>query len=514
VTQQKGAFEGRIGGGDGLEIQAEAEVRAEQERHRLLAGLPQLGRLLEQEGIQRLLLDYPRSWVSDALRGLLAERRGRLKAGEEAEIWAVDSERWETKAREKLEDRERPRLVRVINATGVVLHTNLGRAPLGRLACDRLQDLAGAYTNLEFDLQRRERGSRQSLLESALCAVTGAEAALVVNNNAAAVMLMLQAMSAGREVILSRGELVEIGGSFRMPEVMEVAGVRLREVGTTNRTHLRDYEQAISAETGLLLKVHRSNFVIEGFVKEVEAEALVELGHRRGVSVMVDQGSGMLMEPPAHWGERGWSVRALHRAGVDVVTWSGDKLFGGPQCGVITGKAFWIKKAAKLPIARALRVDKLTLAALEATVQVYAYGDDVAWRDIPVLSALSTDAEALYEQAELWVQRWRDPLKRGGWSLSWEKAEARVGGGSLPALTLPTARLCLGSEVHSVSLFEGSLRARTIPIIGLLDRGCLWLDLRTWLSGDAEVVLCLFEEMAEAREGLQSHREKRPHREK
>ncbi len=491
MTQQKDAKQEK---GD-----IEPPSLADEEKRRRLAGLPQLGRLLEQQSIQELWVAYPRAWVVDALRELLADWRSRLLAGERTEVWSVEAEDWARHAMEKLKQREQPRFVRVINATGVVLHTNLGRAPLARVACERLQQLAGSYTNLEFDLQRRERGSRQSLLASALCAITGAEAALVVNNNAAAVMLMLQAMSAGREVILSRGELVEIGGSFRMPEVMAVAGARLREIGTTNRTHLRDYEQAINAETGLLLKVHRSNFVIEGFVKEVDVGALVELGGLRGLPVMVDQGSGMLMEPPTEWGERGWSVRALHQSGVDVVTWSGDKLFGGPQCGVITGKASWIKKAAKLPIARALRVDKLTLAALEATVQVYARGDAYAWREIPVLSALSEDERVLYAQAESWVQMWRVPLAQRGWLLAWEKAEARVGGGSLPALTRPTARLCLGSEVHSVPSFEASLRARNIPILGVLERGRLWLDLRTWLPGDAEVLSRLFEEMAEDR---------------
>ncbi|MCB9643307.1 MAG: L-seryl-tRNA(Sec) selenium transferase [Myxococcales bacterium] len=469
-----------------------------------LGELPQVGRLLEQEGLQALLADYPRSWLVDALREELAFWRERLLQGADEEVWPLGSARWVEVVQTRLEKRSRPRFLRVINATGVVLHTNLGRAPLARSVAERVLSLGSSYSNLEFDLVQRTRGSRQSLVEDLLCEVTGAEAALVVNNNAAAVMLMLQTVASGREVILSRGEMVEIGGSFRMPDVMASAGSTLREVGTTNRTHLRDYEQAINDQTGLLLKVHRSNFVVEGFVKEVAIQDLMALGAKRGLPVMIDQGSGMLVELPDGWGDKSWSLRGLHQQGADLVTWSGDKLFGGPQCGVITGKAAWIRKASKMPIARALRVDKLTLAALEATLQIYARGDEAAWSEIPILSALREESSTLCMRAEAWVQRWREPLERRGWSLTWEEAQARVGGGSLPGLSLPTARLCLRGGPISLNAFEMSLRERSVPIVGLLERGGFFLDLRTLLSGDEQELTLLFQELSGKQESQEA----------
>ena len=472
-----------------------------------------MGKLLACEEAVSLLGRYPREWVVEALRERLSRRRlalreGRGSQGEmegavcgEGEGLALEEVDWFAGVEEQLAGRARPHLRRVINGTGVVLHTNLGRAPLALVAQERLAALSGVYANVELDGSLMCRGSRQQAVSRRLCALTGAEAALVVNNNAAAVMLALQAMAGGREVILSRGEMIEIGGSFRMPDVMEAAGVILCEVGTTNRTHLADYERAVKEKTALLLKVHRSNFALEGFTKEVDIVELVELSRRVERPLMMDQGSGLMFSLPQGWPQE-WSIPALHAAGVEMTTWSGDKLLGGPQCGILTGRARWIERAAKLPLARAFRVDKLTLAALEATLQIYEQGEAAVIREIPIWSALRREAGALREEAERYVARWKAPLAAIGWHLAWLEGETQAGGGALPTLSLPTFRLSLHAKHLGAQAIASLFRNHTVPVLGLIERECFLLDLRTLLVGDLEEIDAILSHLPRASSGM------------
>ncbi|MBM4372930.1 MAG: L-seryl-tRNA(Sec) selenium transferase, partial [Deltaproteobacteria bacterium] len=363
-----------------------------------------------------------------------------------------------------------PSLVPVINATGVIIHTNLGRAPLGAGPLAALAAVAAWYSNLEYDLAAGTRGSRFAHLAGAFARVAGAEAALVVNNNAAAVLLALTALARGREVVISRGELIEIGGSFRIPDVMAAGGARLREVGTTNRTHLRDYEAALGPETALLMIAHRSNFTVEGFTAGVERAALVALGRPRGVPVYEDLGSGCLVDL-APLGIRGVdTVSAALAAGVDLVSFSGDKLLGGPQAGILLGRPELIARLRRHPLARALRPDRLTLAGLEAVLRDYLSGDP--WSRVPVLRMLSEPLAAVRARAE------RLALELAAQDLPVEVVEttARVGGGAAPDASLPSA----GVRVqNAAAALEAGLRAGRPPVLGRLEDAALILDLRT-----------------------------------
>jgi L-seryl-tRNA(Ser) seleniumtransferase len=334
----------------------------------LLSRIPKVDRILDQ-----LLGEEPpppRPVVVEAIRLTLAALRREVQAGS-AGAKDVTLPAVVARVRQELSRTLAFSLRRVVNGTGVVIHTNLGRSPLPPSVRQQLLDISFGYSNLEFDLKSGERGSRYSHVESLICELTGAEAALVVNNNAAAVLLALSSLAAGREAIVSRGELVEIGGSFRIPDVMRQSGAILREVGTTNRTHRRDYQAAIGAETGLLLKVHCSNFAVVGFTAEVSAAELVALGQEAGIPVMADVGSGNLVNLKGLLGCDEAPVREFIQAGVDLVTFSGDKLLGGPQTGIIAGKRGVIEPMKQHPLLRALRVDKMTLAALEGTLRLY-----------------------------------------------------------------------------------------------------------------------------------------------
>ncbi|HST88157.1 MAG TPA: L-seryl-tRNA(Sec) selenium transferase, partial [Ktedonobacterales bacterium] len=337
--------------------------------------------------------------------------------------------------RERLETADRPHLKRVINATGVVVNTNLGRAPLSEAAVRAMAEVARGYSNLEYDLEAGTRGSRQAHVRDPLRALTGAEDALAVNNNAAAVLVALAALAAGREVIVSRGELVEIGGGFRVPDVMRQSGARLVEVGTTNRTRARDYAEAITAETALLLAVHPSNFRVVGFTETPPLAALAALARERGIALMYDLGSGSLGDT-ARWGlAHEPTPRESIAAGADVVCFSGDKLLGGPQAGLIVGRAALLERIARHPLMRAVRIDKLTLAALEATLRQHAQG--VAEREVPVWHALASPLNELRQRAEAWA----GTLRAHGLVAAAVEGESTVGGGSLPGETLP-AVLC------------------------------------------------------------------------
>jgi L-seryl-tRNA(Ser) seleniumtransferase len=370
----------------------------------------------------------------------------------------------------------------VVNATGVVLHTNLGRSPLAPAAADAIREMASGYSDLELDLETGRRGSRLAALEGKLLALSGAEAAYACNNNAAAVLLALDSIARGREVIVSRGELVEIGGSFRIPEIMERASVRLVEVGTTNRTHPHDYARAIGPDTALLLKVHRSNFEQTGFVREVSLDELVAIGREHEVPVVEDLGSGTLLDLTA----RGFPAEAFApsrlRAGVDLVCFSGDKLLGGPQAGILLGRRSLVDAIRENPLARALRLDKLSLAALDWTLS--AYLDGRAETEIPVVRQLLASPDELEVLARGLAER-LEPLLRDGVSVQVERERAPVGGGSLPGYELETWVVALRGrrEVFSATRVAAELRTAETPVLTRVRDGAVLLDLRT-LTGD------------------------------
>jgi L-seryl-tRNA(Ser) seleniumtransferase len=376
----------------------------------------------------------------------------------------------------------RPHFRRVINASGVVVHTNLGRGLLCDSAAEAVREAALRYTNLEFDLETGRRGSRYSHVEPQLCRLCGAEAALVVNNNAAAVLLVLDTLCKGREVVVSRGELVEIGGSFRIPEVMEKSGCVLREVGTTNRTHPQDYERAVNENTAALMKVHSSNFRIIGFTAQAARVELAALARARGLPFIEDLGSGALVDFGADssgLGAEPLASRVL-ADGVDVVCFSGDKVLGGPQAGIIAGKAEYIDRIRNNPLNRALRIDKLTLAALEATLRLYA-DPELAKKKIPTLRMVGMTGGELRRRANRLLRVFRNNLAGTGLSFSTEKGVSRVGGGAFPEMDLPTSLVLVRSAppAPTVEVLRQRLLRTPVPVIVRVENDALHLDPRT-----------------------------------
>jgi L-seryl-tRNA(Ser) seleniumtransferase len=370
-----------------------------------------------------------------------------------------------------------PRLRRVINATGVVIHTNLGRAPLHSSAIKHLIDISKHYSNLEYDTELGERGSRYTHVEEILCRLSGAESALVVNNNAGAVLLVLNTLAEGKEVVVSRGELVEIGGAFRIPDVMKRSGTLLREVGTTNRTHLSDYQKAIGPQTALLLKVHTSNFRVMGFASEVSLQELVQLGREHQLSVVDDLGSGCLIDLTQYGLEKEPTVQETIKTGVDAVTFSGDKLLGGPQAGIILGKKKFLDLFKINPLTRALRIDKLTLAALESTLLLY-FDEKKAMEEIPTLRMLSLDTRRLKRRGRRLLKRLSGMMnKRMTFTL--KEDVSQVGGGALPLQELPTVVVAIKPLDFSVNSLEENLRKGDLPIISRISKEELILDMRT-----------------------------------
>ena len=443
-----------------------------------LRALPSVDALLVFVDRDAALGAIPRRRVVEAAReALAAERRQVLESGGAATV--ADAETLGRRVVARVSARGAFSLGRVINATGVVLHTNLGRALLSALAQERLLDVAGAYSNLEMDLARKERGSRYIHVEGLLRRLTGAPASLVVNNNAAAVLLALESLARGKEVIVSRGELIEIGGEFRIPDIMRRSGAILREVGTTNRTHLRDYAAAISPETALLLKVHMSNYRVVGFTAEVSSRELVELGRARSVAVMEDLGSGCLIDLTRHGFPHEPTVPEVVASGVDLVSFSGDKLLGGPQAGIVVGRADLVERLTKNPLNRALRIDKFTIAALEATL--YAYESGVALETIPTLQALTEPLASIRRRAQRVLRRVPAAAQR---ALGAHVVEARsqVGGGALPTVELPTAALALGTAAYPAHALDEALRAGKPAVLGRLLDDHLLLDCRTILA--------------------------------
>ena len=431
---------------------------------RLLRQIPQVSKILSRfEG------KYPADVIKKAAREVTDRYRREIREGRRTSVDPIYED-----VEEKIREILTTSLRRVVNATGVVINTNLGRAPLHEEALEHISEIAGGYSNLEYDLCSGERGSRIFHIESYLMELTGAEAAFVVNNNAGAVYLILNTLASGKEVILSRGELVEIGGSFRIPDIMRASGALLKEVGTTNKTRIEDYEKAITEETALLMKVHRSNFYMEGFVQEVGLEELSELGKRSGLPTYYDAGSGLLVDLRDLGLPSGEiTFREALEVGVDLVSGSGDKLLGGPQAGIIVGRKRMVEAIRKNPMARALRIDKLTLAGLETTLKLYLEGRQ---EEIPVIRMLTQSEEVLKKRA----MRLKRRLKKVfGGEVSVVRDRAKPGGGSLPSLELPTYCIALKHPEIPPHEIHERLRRGSPPVVGRVKKDSFLLDMRT-----------------------------------
>ncbi len=433
--------------------------------------LPSVDELLHTSTGQELVERYSHALVVQALRAVLVQARAEIRAGvhcpPEAEILSTASL--------LLSQQQQSHLRLVINATGVIINTNLGRAPLSTEALQAVQKIAHGYANLEYDLDAGERGSRHSHIQHLLCTLTGAEAALVTNNNASAVLLALTTLAQEREVIISRGQLVEIGGGFRVPDVMRQSGCQLVEVGTTNRTRIQDYAAAITEQTALLLSVHPSNFIITGFTEATPLSELTALAHDRGLLVMNDLGSGCLLPSERYGLAHEPTPQESIAAGSDIVCFSADKLLGGPQAGILVGKAEVITRLAKHPLMRAIRIDKMTLAALEATLRHYERGQ--AETHIPVWRMITMPLEAITQRATSWMAA----LHTHGIAARLQDGQSTIGGGSLPGETQPTTLLALDAADLPCSVNELAQRLRqyATPIVARISRDVVLLDPRT-----------------------------------
>ncbi len=456
--------------------------------HSLFRSLPSVNALLHTPDGQRLATQFSHMLTVRALRSSLEQARLAMHAGEacpSSDTLLATAQAW-------LERQQQPQLHAVINATGVIINTNLGRAPLSKEALLAVQEVSSGYSNLEYDLNAGARGSRHIHVTELLRELTGAEAAIVTNNNAAAVLLGLSTLAAGREVIISRGQLVEIGGGFRVPDVMRQSGCQLVEVGTTNRTRISDYEAALTERTSLLLTVHPSNFLITGFTETTSVSALAELAQRHGLLVMDDLGSGCLLNCERYGLAHEPTPQESIAAGADIVCFSGDKLLGGPQAGIIVGKEHVVSRLARQPLMRALRIDKMTLAALEATLRHYQR--DQAETHIPVWRMISAPLERITTRATQWSTR----LNAQGIIARVQRGESTIGGGSLPGEMLPTTLLAIDAArtSHSLDVLAQRLRLRTTPVIARILHNILLLDPRTvFEEQDEEVVQALIEVM-------------------
>ncbi len=462
------------------------ETSSERASVSLLRQIPAVDELLSRGALRDLETRVGRRVLVEATRKVLQSLRGRITSGELA---TISVEMLEQEIVAATAAATRFSLRPVINASGVILHTNLGRAPLAREAIEHLVDAATQYSNLEYDLDRGERGERDTHTDRLFAQLLGAERTLVVNNNAAAVLLALNTLAEGGEVIVSRGELIEIGGSFRIPDICARSGAILREVGTTNRTRTSDYTAAINERTRVLMRVHPSNFRMIGFTERPELAELVELGRKRGLVVLEDLGSGCLVdlrplgipdEPP---------VGPSLKAGADVATFSGDKLLGGPQAGILVGKRELLARIRKNPLFRALRVDKLTIAALEATISLYLRGQTKA---IPALHMIQTPKEEIAVRAK----RLAEQITAGGeFSATLQDGESVIGGGSTPGQSLPTKLIAIAPVRSSAQDLENLLRQNSPPIIARVERDRLLLDLRTVFPEQVEEIVEAFRQL-------------------
>lgn len=439
-----------------------------------LRAIPKVDECIAQIGHNKSV-SAPASIIKSAVQDVIQAQREKILSSDKPE--PLSEVEWMNLFLLEIQSRITPHLKRIYNGTGVVIHTNLGRSVLSQRTTDQLVQAGGYYSNLEFNLDTGQRGSRYSLVEDIICDLTGAEAALVVNNNAAAVLISLDTLAKGKEVIVSRGQLVEIGGSFRIPDVMAKSGATLVEVGATNRTHLHDYENAITDETSMLLRVHTSNFRIIGFTSEVSADEMVMLAQQKGLATMEDLGSGSLIDLSQHGFPKEPTVQEIVKAGVDVVTFSGDKLLGGPQAGIIVGNKSIIDKIKKNPLNRALRIDKFTLAALESVLREY-YDMEDALKEVPTLNMLTTPPGKIKKRAQSLLRKIKTKLNNSC-TLQLIPTVSRVGGGALPEYNINSWALQIDPLKMKLVELERGLRKLSTPVIGRIENDCLLLDVRT-----------------------------------
>lgn len=450
--------------------------------------------LMEKPVVKNLICLYGKNSVKNSLTRSTDKIRQQI-------IASFGDKTWETKGRKEFADeiieitekalsKNYYSLKKVINATGIILHTNLGRAPLPKVALERVVEISRGYSNLEYEITGGSRGERYSHVEKLLIELTGAEDAIVVNNNAAAVLLCLSTLARSKEVIISRGQLVEIGGSFRIPDVMAQSGAQLVEVGTTNKTHLADYEKAINENTALILKVHTSNFKLVGFSSQVDNRNLVELARNRGLFVMEDLGSGVLIDQSC-WFFDEPTVQESVKSGVDIVTFSGDKLLGGPQAGIIVGKSSIIEEIKKNPLTRALRIDKMTLAALEAILLLYK---NEQYDKFPIYKMLTQKVTELTDKANNLAEGLKNVFKEKG-NIKILDDVSEVGGGSLPGIQIPTKVVALMVKNCPVEDLAKRFRESFIPVIGRIKNDMFLLDMRTVSDDDISPIIAVAEEI-------------------
>ncbi|RMG58710.1 MAG: L-seryl-tRNA(Sec) selenium transferase [Deltaproteobacteria bacterium] len=455
-------------------------------RENPLSRLPSLTRILAHPSVEPLLARHGREVVKKAAHSVLDSWRDRVRRGGELPGEDTLMERVVEQVRVQVSQLEKAGPVRVINATGVVIHTNLGRAPLPERAVRKIAEVASGYSNLEYDLTEGKRGSRMAHVEELLREISGAEAGLVVNNNAAALLLLLSTFARGKEVVISRGELVEIGGSFRIPDIMAESGASLVEVGTTNRTRISDYERAVTDLTALFMKVHRSNFTLSGFTEEVSLRDLVALGEKYSIPVVYDMGSGAIFDTARFGvpGEEG--LRRAVETGVSLVTFSGDKLLGGPQAGFVVGKKEFIDEMKRHPLARAVRIDKLCLAGVSALLSLYR-DERVALSEIPVLRFLSEDPDSLRKRARRIARQAKEKVVHLSVTVVSDVAEC--GGGALPGVKLPTWCVALSSESTDAGEIAKMMREGDPPIVGRVKEDLFLIDLRSVFPEEDSLVL-------------------------
>lgn len=451
-----------------------------EKKKELLQTLPKI-----DESMSLLEREYPRQIPSRLLKKIVrstVEQQRTMIINDPDNYKTLGKREWKELFFQGIEESQRFNLRRVINGTGVVIHTNLGRSLLSDQSATQMLQCSQSYTNLEFDLKSGKRGSRYSLVEELICDLTGAEAALVVNNNAAAVLLVIETLAQGKQAVVSRGELVEIGGSFRIPDVMAKSGAILVEVGATNRTHLYDYQRAISEETALLLKVHTSNFRMLGFTKEVATEELASLAAENHIALMEDLGSGCLLDMSRFGLPKERTVQEVVKAGADIVTFSGDKLLGGPQAGIIVGKQGVIDKIKKNPLNRALRIDKFTLASLESVLRCYYDTEDVL-QIIPTLRMLTEDSAHIKKRAQKALRKIKKSVSVQA-IFSLESTISQTGGGALPEYGLTSWALAIHPSAISLNRLERDMRNGPIPLLGRIENDRYIIDFRTILDSD------------------------------
>lgn len=461
-------------------------------KNSLLRGLPKVDPLLESNEIKSLIEKFNRESVKLAIREAIDFYRENILNGNIENL--IQKEEIVNKVEGILNLKFSRNIKKLINATGIVIHTNLGRSILSENAIKAVVEVAKNYSNLEYNLETGMRGSRYDIIESSLINITGAESAIVVNNNAAAVMLILNEMAKGKEAVISRGELVEIGGSFRIPDVMESAGVILKEVGATNRTHLKDYENAINENTGLFLKVHSSNFRIIGFTKEVKSEEITMLSKKYKIPSYEDLGSGVLLNLEGDAFKEEKTVKMSLDAGIDIVSFSGDKMLGGPQAGIIVGKKEYIDRIKKNPLTRAFRIDKFSLAALEATLIEYLNKETVI-ENIPTLSMILKDIKILEDDIKVLYEKLIH--LKGVFDFNIKKDESFVGGGAMPGYGLETYVIEISSKNIKAIEIEKKLRDNYIPIIARVKKDKLIMDIRTINEKDYDVIVSALEKIGE-----------------